>query len=86
MARDIEEFLKRAAERRRQQQQAKNPPPAQQQPPRQEPRQQKAPMPARKKPAQLDRKPLYIDESGTVDDPYQGDTVADHVRSHIRPR
>lgn len=73
MARDIEEFLKRAAERRRQQQQPSPPP---QQPPSPPP-QQRQPDPPPK------RAPLVIDDVEVIDDPYAGETVAEHVEQHI---
>lgn len=79
MARDIEEFLKRAAERRRQQQQNKkggggNPPPG---PPRQQPpRQQQQPPPRT-------LAPEVITDVHVVSDPYASETVAEHVRKHI---
>ena len=84
MARDIEEFLKRAAERRRQQQQNKkggggNPPPGppRQQPPRQQPpRQQQQPPPRT-------LAPEVITDVHVVSDPYASETVAEHVRKHI---
>lgn len=74
MARDIEEFLKRAAERRRQQQQPSSPPPQRQSPP---PQQQRPPEPPRQ------RAPLVIDDVEVIDDPYAGDSVAEHVQHHI---
>ena len=83
MARDIEEFLKRAAERRRQQQQpspAPAPPPQQQAPPPQ----QQAPPPQRRQPAPPPkRQPILIDDVEVIDDPYAGESVAEHVQQYI---
>lgn len=72
MARDIEEFLKRAAERRRQQQQQKQPgpPPARQ-------LAQSRPAPSQ------ERRPLVTDDVEVIDDPYAGESVAEHVQQHI---
>ena len=87
MARDIEEFLKRAAERRRQQQQQKkgggggNPPPRQrQEPPRQRPPRQQRPPQSKGPPKQTAPRTLVPE---VVDDPYATETIAEHVRKHI---
>lgn len=72
MARDIEEFLRRAAERRRQPE-----PPA-------EPPRQQAPAPRQQAPTPpQEHQRLVIDDVEVIDDPYAGETVAEHVQAHI---
>ncbi len=87
MARDIEEFLKRAAERRRQQQQQPGPPQQQPGPPQQQPGppppRQQAPPAQRRPVAPPKRAPLIINDVDVVEDPYAGETVAEHVEHHI---
>lgn len=81
MARDIEEFLKRAAERRRQQQAPGKVPPQRQSPP---PQRQAPPQQRQSPPPRPIQKPMIIDDIEVMDDPYAGETVAEHVQAHIR--
>ena len=83
MARDIEEFLRKAAERRAAQQQGQRPgsqpPPAQPSPPRQAPAQQRPP--------EITRPVMQPRTTGEIQDepdPFpSGQSVAQHVQKHI---
>ena len=86
MARDIEDFLRRAAERRKQQQAGRTPParqPAQQQPARQPPRQQ----PPRQQPRRPSPPPLIIDDDDVQvvrnKKGLREQSVSDHVDAYI---
>lgn len=91
MARDIEEFLRKAAERRKQQAGGGGNKPAQPQPPRQQPApQQRAPQqPPRQKPrvveaevVQASRRPAPAQPPRKISN-LRNESVADHVKSHI---
>ncbi len=88
MARDIEDFLRKAAERRKQAQGGGTPqqPPAQQPPPQQrpvQPQRQQPAKPAQQRPAQ--QRPVQP-AAIPAELVRRGATVADHVQEHINTR
>jgi len=86
MARDIEEFLKRAAERRRQQKQQKQAggggakPPQSQRPVSPPPQRAPSSPPPQAPPRRLVNEPV---KAKVIEDPYENESVAEHVRKHI---